>query len=395
MQKHSPFYATLLALLLPLAAAAQEPIDADAAGNVATIGETVISDQAVMEPVYAPGQGLEQPYDAGHYDGGHPEAAGGGEECGCPSCGHDDCSGCCGRECCCVPCRRHPLIVGRVNFLYLSRSEPDAVPLVSDGVTGVQFFGAEQFDFDWQPGVEGTFVCHLDPCWGVEGRYLWMDDWKAREPVTIPGGVPVLNTTPPTPAGDAVGFDYHSELQTAEISIRRAVHRAAGITAGFRYVKFDESLHADLIAAGAGSVAQFNTFNNLYGFQVGGDVVLLQRKWGPRVDGFVKGGVYWNDAQAEVSFVPAGGVTVDGSAAADRAAFLAEAGVFAGYNVTRHITVRVGYQIMWLDNVATASSQVGSTGLLTQPAGTPIPVAIDLGDGILIHGASGGIEARY
>jgi hypothetical protein len=405
MHKHPLLYATLLGLLLPLSAAAREPSDADAADHVAVPGDALpsIADEPAMEPVYAPGQSLPPPYRGGYPGGGYP-GGGYGEDGGCPSCGHEDCQGCgdddcgCGDcGCCCTPCCCGPHVTARVNGLYLKRESPDSVPLISDLVTGVALLDANQFEFDDQPGVEGTLVYQIDRCWGVEARYLWLDDWTSSLPVAIPATGAFINTFLPTVVGGptVAAVDYRSRLQTAEISARRSLLPCLGLTAGFRYVQFDEALslgfQANPAAALPGASARFKTTNDLYGFQLGGDV-LFKRWHGLRVDGFAKAGVYWNDAQANVTFLAPPGIASAGNADVDRPAFLYEAGLFAGYQVTCHWAVRAGYQIMFLDNVATASSLVPQTGPLTL---APIPINFNLGDGILIRGYSAGVEARY
>ncbi len=422
MQTHRLIGATLVGLLLSLSAVGQEPFGSEAAEDGADAADNASADQAVHAPApvppagpaygpgpgYAPGQYFAPAHHGGQYGGhqgghhgharhhGHGGHYGHGGHCGGESCGHDyhgcqDC-GCCD---CCAPCFRRT-ITGRLSGVYLKREEPDSVPLIVD-TAGATLFDAEQFDFEEEPGVDGTVIYQLNPCWGVEGRYLWMEEWEASEPVNIPVAPALINTAPPSVASDTASLFYTSELRTAELSLRRTVVPGANIMAGFRYVEFDESLRMDLALAGVPATAAFNTTNNLYGFQVGGDALIIRHCRRLRVDGFAKAGVYWNEAEANTAFTGPGAVLgpAFGSAEDERAAFLYEAGVFAGYNVTRHLAVRVGYQVMFLDNVATASSQVSSTGILAQPPGTPIPTLVSAGDGIFIHGYTAGFEARY
>ncbi len=407
MHTHRLIGATLLGLVMSLSAAAQGPSAYDLADTDSQ------ADQAGYEPtpadapgpaygpgpsygggpVYAPGQYAPPAHDS--HDGGHRGGhyAGDYGHCGCEGCGHDcGCHDCC--DCCCVPCCRCPRITARVSGVYLKREEPDSSPLVTD-LAGNTLFDAQQFDFEEEPGVDGIVMYQLNPCWGVEGRYLWIEDWEASAPVVIPA-LAQIGTNPPTPQFDTVSLFYTSELRTAELSLRRNVVRGANLTAGFRYVEFDESLRAELATAGVPATALFNTTNRLYGFQLGADALLIRHCRRVRVDGFVKAGIYWNDAEVDVAAVgPALANPAFGSNSDERASFLCEAGVFAGYQVTRHVAVRVGYQVMFLDEVVTASSQVSSTGLLTQPLGTPIPTLVHPGDGVFIHGYSAGLEGRY
>src|SRR5262245_20158805 len=110
MHKHSPFYAMLLGLLLPVSAAAWEPVEADPAGFIAVAGDELPAvDEAGMEPVYAPGQYFQPPADGGDADGY-------GGEGGCPTCGREDHGGCCDRgccDCCCAPRHCRSSLVAR------------------------------------------------------------------------------------------------------------------------------------------------------------------------------------------------------------------------------------------------------------------------------------------
>jgi hypothetical protein len=50
---------------------------------------------------------------------------------------------------------------------------------------------------------------------------------------------------------------------------------------------------------------------------------------------------------------------------------------------------------MFVDNVATATSQVQQTGNLITVGGEEVSTQLDVGDTIFIHGYSVGLEARY
>lgn len=301
------------------------------------------------------------------------------------SCGWFGCGSCCKggifcsnhHKCC------HTLLQARVNAVYMTRERHNAAQLATDGID----IDAADFDFGWQPGLDATFVYQPNPDFGIEGRYFWIDDWSSR--ITTPPtdeflivGDPMIPVTGIGAA--AVQVDYRSEFQSGEISLRRQCSPFLNVTAGFRYAEFNERLSYSIDVVPR--FADYRTRNNLYGFQLGADSILYQAPCGRfRVDGFVKAGIYYNDAEASLfalGFDDA--VNVDNNGVA----FLGEIGLYAGYNLTSCVTLRAGYQALWLDGVTTAPSfQLGSGGFP--------PTTMPLNDTVFIHGVSGGIEIRY
>jgi hypothetical protein len=70
-----------------------------------------------------------------------------------------------------------------------------------------------------------------------------------------------------------------------------------------------------------------------------------------------KGGVYANVADNRFT-----STIVSGTSSADTAAaFVGEVGLTASYRLTRHIALRAGYEVLWLDNVALASEAAAAT----------------------------------
>ena len=110
-----------------------------------------------------------------------------------------------------------------------------------------------------------------------------------------------------------------------------------------------------------------------------------------RVDADIKVGVYLNQADAASS---AGGILLDSSGRNDEtsAAFLGELGLDAVYDVSCCLSLRAGYQLLFVAGVALAADQVPNTGNLA--AGSPnVPVSVD-SSSLLYHGLNVGVEYR-
>ena len=82
-----------------------------------------------------------------------------------------------------------------------------------------------------------------------------------------------------------------------------------------------------------------------------------------------------------------------GSASDTKAAFIGEAGVNGSFQVTRCLSVRAGYQIIWLQDVALASNQIPVTG--TPVGGVITPTGIDVNGHVFFHGINLGADFRY
>ena len=129
--------------------------------------------------------------------------------------------------CAALPCDccEVPRIVASVNVLFMQRQRPsDVVIFTNPG--GATLLNASDFNFDYRPGIDASLIYNLNCRWGVDVRYLWLDE--ARDDVTFafPTGTNHTNTTPPSffsggAAGGSSDFRYQSQLQTVEFNFRR------------------------------------------------------------------------------------------------------------------------------------------------------------------------------
>jgi hypothetical protein len=115
------------------------------------------------------------------------------------------------------------------------------------------------------------------------------------------------------------------------------------------------------------------------------------------VDGFLKAGLYYNDAEGNFfAQTAAGGPTVATDTNSDdrQLAFVGEAALYLSYDVSRHVRVRGGYHVLIFEGVAVATDQVAATGNFT---GLPAVVPFNLNDNgrLLFHGPSVSVVASW
>ncbi|MCH2595696.1 MAG: hypothetical protein MKZ95_07785 [Pirellulales bacterium] len=199
--------------------------------------------------------------------------------------------------------------------------------------------------------------------------------------------------------GEVYSLNYQADLQSTEISYRRYWvgnnPRVSGTwMMGARYLRMTDTLQFDAEAFMAGLVVNsrrtWDSENDLVGFQFGGDGWLCLRQ-GLRIGGEAKTGIYNNRFKfRHIGDFPDPGSGADPPADFDvlaegnQVAFAAEGGVPIEADIFHSWSVRGGYQVMYLNSLATAGgnvdqSNINNTTVLTQAHA-------------LYHGFHGGVE---
>ena len=155
-------------------------------------------------------------------------------------------------------------------------------------------------------------------------------------------------------------------------------------------------LEDSYLAQGTGAILStpfsetIRSHNHLFGFQIGADAILLGRQEQFQIRGFAKTGIFDNAAAQNTEFSdPAGLGTLSAAASGSHASFVGEIGLIGSYQLTKHVTIRGGYQVMWIEGVALAPRQISNTDLA---AGT---ANIEDSGGLFCHGANVGLEFTW
>lgn len=283
----------------------------------------------------------------------------------------------------------------RAGNAWLRRSFPGSAPLVKNYSTGATLIDAADHEFDFEPGPDLT-IRHHGEVWGLEFRWFQVHDWISETPtisaparITLPFRAPVdLWTT-----GSSLSSRYVSELDNFELNLRKELCPWLTALVGFRFIELNE----DLGVLGSGGSFTGNgtlqTFNDLYGCQLGLDAILWNRGGPFRVEGFGKAGVYGNDARSRTYLFQASGNSMSDSASKTHTSFLGETGVQGVYQFNPHFAARLGYQLTWIDGVAVASSQMAQLDP-AHTTGTSSTVAT-AGDTVFYHGGVGSLEFHW
>jgi hypothetical protein len=171
---------------------------------------------------------------------------------------------------------------------------------------------------------------------------------------------------------------YHTHLADAEIDLRAELYRGTwahlDLLAGFRYLRFDESLQI----TEPNFTDECGTRNRFYGGQLGLEMELHREAW--FVDLWAKVAL---GADCEV-------LRLDGRQRHQEFAAVPEFGINVGYQLTQHIRVSAGYSFLYLSDAARPAEQIDSLLRTPRPAMAPIRSNDFWGQGLNL-----GLEFRF
>ncbi len=271
------------------------------------------------------------------------------------------------------------------DAMVMSRSGGKSSIMLLNPITGEELQNSNGFNFPWAAGPRVGIVAEdIFCCCDVEASYFGIDEWSATKSIVAPAdGADFLLFNDPAAAidvlpGQVVNYNYISRLHSAEINLRHPVWERLSVLMGFRYLDLHEELSSTVDDT---PVLNVNVDNHLYGGQIGLNVAFINTCcWS--LEGVVKAGVYGNHSDLAMS---AASVILGDKTS--HTAFQGEIGLMGIFQVTEHLSARLGYQAMWLDGIAIASDQVENVN-----RANPKPY---MGGTLLYHGATAGFEYAF
>jgi hypothetical protein len=310
------------------------------------------------------------------YDAAVDVEAAAADACACDACSTCcECESCCGcDDLCCTP-----LWTVKAGAVILARARQSGV-FFEDSTSGAVLAGAGALGTAWSGGPDITIRRRLGDRGAAEVRYFSVDGWSSDASYEF-SGFWQLPTTPPIAGQGPIGINAASRarLFSTEINLRRQTNNWLTLLAGFRWIELHENL--DLSAQDGSGALTNNTDNHLYGAQIGGDLLLWDRGGPFRVESILKAGIFGNSADNSARLVTQqGGPAFAIDSRQSQVAFVGEIGATGVYQMTPHLALRGGYQLLWIEGVAVASDQISSIDALTGNA-------INTGGGEFFHGA--------
>jgi hypothetical protein len=276
----------------------------------------------------------------------------------------------------------------------------DLVPLLRDQGTDVPFqtlgrggdvvLDTDDCSNDFDAGARVGLGYTLGPWYRLEAAYMGSYEWNERSTVRDFGLNGRLQRgrlfSPFSNFGDPFGLvgldlnqlasiEMHSTLNSVELNVRRRwnlrrqrYHYAAtSFLLGLRYLSVNEQLRyltESAVPAGTGAINDIHvwTDNDLFGIQLGwlSQFLVHSRGW---LDFEIKGGIYDNRGSLRTLYEPAdgdgGGLGVFGySDGRNRTTFMGELSLTYSHQITSAVTIRTGYNALWLSGMALASQNL-------------------------------------
>jgi hypothetical protein len=276
--------------------------------------------------------------------------------------------------------------------------------------TGPEALNATDLHQGFAAGAQIDLIHHGDDGCDFEVLYFQIDGWSSARsvgPVIGPDGHPdwLVMRAPGTfvqlqnaPMQTMV-WDYDSRLYNAEVNVRRTLWPRVTVLAGLRWDNLSEDFVGVLTpptAHGKGFFWNTQTKNNLYGLQIGADARLWERDRFS-IDGVLKTGIFDNRVD-ELTTVRMERIQFPESASTNHLAFLGQLGVQCKYQVTRQLSLKAGYEAIWLQGVALAPGQIPATYCHydKSPQKTYVEaLGVNCASGVFYHGATAGLEYSF
>jgi len=333
---------------------------------------------------------------------------------------------CCDVDCCftCNPC---PCFYGRIEALFLQRhSQLDNQPIIVDAITGDTLLSTSDINSNYYAGVQATFGMRLCGGRALEFSYFGLFPGGTLASVVRPDASSFL-IFPDNLVGnvfvdmDSARVNYSSWLNSFAVNLpcccgccdecydccdecgdvcgdacgsSEVRCRSVEWFTGFRYLNLGEELDISAQRIVNGGVEDGNyrlrTQNNLYGAQLGARVRQTRGRFGWEAMGAA--GIFGNDARGKQSVTDFPDFALRPNVTSSRGgvAFLGEGSLSALYRLTNVWNLRAGYTVIYIGGLALAPDQL-DFNFAAVPSGNQL----NQGGGLLLHGVTVGLEARW
>jgi hypothetical protein len=299
---------------------------------------------------------------------------------------------------------------------------------------GVEVFNSNQFEQDIGVGPKITLNYLDDSGYGFELSYVSVLNLNARKTIgpesspnwyvmRAPGVFPAFWQTQDFPY-QGMRWESKTSLYGAEVNAKAKGSKSFSLLAGFRWIKLNDSLVGSLTpndknepiwktgtcgpdptltaitnACGAGSSVggyppfwTTSTSNQLFGLQAGAEGTLFE-SGRFSVGGVLKAGVY-NNRATQTDWVSMQKVMYSSSETTNRAAWVVDTTIQLKYLITNDLSIKLGYNLLWLDKVALAPGQISQTYSGQSPTSLTA-TGVNTGSNVLFQGGTVGLEYSF
>lgn len=278
------------------------------------------------------------------------------------------------------------------DWLLWTRGNARSRTLLSHQAGGGEALSTSDLGFGFQSGWQIDLAYHYDPTAAVCFRYFGVHN-STGDRVTASGSDRLVFDPPGPVMQTSEGFfvDNSSQLDNWAVSWQQSVNPWLDWQLGLRIAQLRDELVVFSGSRTGDSTTAYYGKNHLFGFDLGAAMRLWDQGGWVRLDGTLKGAVFYNriDTDAFRWVVPDRGPRNSVTDSEDHGAFLAEAGLIATFRLHRNLTLQCGYQVLWLTGIALAPDQVPVTDFT---AGTTV---MNDSANLLYHGTVLGLTLVY
>ncbi len=273
------------------------------------------------------------------------------------------------------------------GFISLAHSSSNTLPAFAVYDSSLyEAFNSSTADLGGASGPDITLRRRLGPNWDVEARYFQVDGWNVDHVVHDPNGM-IARGYHGIGEADTFSLNNQGQLYNIEVNLRNRRFERCPLIVGFRTMQLHERFHVvgynPMLLEGP--TTQTNNF--LWGCQIGAEPVLWQPSDWFRLSGLVKTGIYGGHSYQR-TVVPAHLSSLEDYRGS--VPFSAELGLTGQWTFSEHWSVGVGFELMWITNMALAMDQS-----MTVACGPPISGGIYNRSTALFGGVTVNLECRY
>jgi len=255
----------------------------------------------------------------------------------------------------------YPTVSFASDLVVLSRAAPHPQTILLDGAFN-PLLNASQLGASSAAGGRFNLTFFGSSGWDFMFDGLFMGDFDQQRTVGTGGGVNLIFYQ--GLAVDPVDtVSYRSKLDTGEFNLRRRVSPQLGLLAGIRELQISENMDFSDSGSSVNAAYTSQAGNQLFGFQLGAEAVLPARGYG-RFFAMGKYGIY-NDHFRIGAQALSGGSPIHVQVADDMVSYVGDFNVGFEVQTVPRMTLRFGYQLLWINNAALGVDQLNQFSIFT------------------------------
>ncbi len=233
----------------------------------------------------------------------------------------------------------------------LKRNGPDAGTIVAANPGGTPFMTGDNLKFGWDAGIDATIGVRFLDRHAIEVRYLHFETDASHQFIT-PGNFIGAGFT--GPGGTLFSSQYDTTLRNAEVNWRYQVFEQFAVLAGLRAIDVKDRLKIVLnnnVATGL-----YTYSNSLRGAQVGVEWMIFHPSSPFQINILGKIGRYSLDTFGGIDEFQGNNFIGGFTGSLSDTVLASELGVSVGYRLGNNVTLRAGYQALWINDIGIAST---------------------------------------